>query len=215
VRFVIGPIFVESVWSNAICYPEICGLSIATQQWLVWSQIWQRDANDRLKRYNLHIDHVRIRSDLSHPNGAKNVNSKCRVLCGKTGSFPMVEVFRVVRPIPTVRFHWKLEPEPNQEFRTVANTTCCGNRFVVWRELSAHSLVWNHSDLQTVWVALPNHSTSPAMNYSRQVASKSCPAQSEDRIDWNWNNPEFCWGIFAAVSVFNGRNQCYWHWTYR
>ena len=36
----------------------------------------------------------------------------------------MVRVFRVVRPIATVRFRVEPYPEPAREFEPVANTTC-------------------------------------------------------------------------------------------
>ena len=48
---------------------------------------------------------------------------KCWVFVGKTGPFPMGWVFRVVRPIATVLFRVKPEPEPTRQFGPVANTT--------------------------------------------------------------------------------------------
>ena len=63
-----------------------------------------------------------IRSELNHLVGAKMVNLKCRVFGGKTGPFPMVQVFRVVRPIATVQIWVELDPEPNWQFGPVANT---------------------------------------------------------------------------------------------
>jgi len=51
------------------------------------------------------------------------VNLKCLVFGGKTGPFPMVLVFHVVRPGAKVRFRVEPAPELNREFRTVANTT--------------------------------------------------------------------------------------------
>jgi hypothetical protein len=64
-----------------------------------------------------------IRSELKYLIGAKNVNLKCRVFGGKTGPFPMVRVFRVVRPVAMVRFRVEPYPELAREFGPVANTT--------------------------------------------------------------------------------------------
>src|SRR5882757_782054 len=63
-----------------------------------------------------------IRSELKYLIGAKNVSLKCRVFGGKTGPFPMVRVFRVVRPVATVRVRVEPYPEPAREFGPVANT---------------------------------------------------------------------------------------------
>jgi hypothetical protein len=52
------------------------------------------------------------------------VDLKCRVLGGKTGPFPMVRVFRVVRPVATVRFQVEPYPEPTRQIGPVANTNC-------------------------------------------------------------------------------------------
>jgi len=71
--------------------------------------------------HNLHIDHVAIRSELKYLPGAKIVNLKCRVFGGKTGPFPMVRVFRVVRPVVTVWFWVEPEPEPTCEYGPFAN----------------------------------------------------------------------------------------------
>jgi hypothetical protein len=49
---------------------------------------------------------------------------KCRVFGGKTGPFPVGRVFRVVRPVATVRFRVEPDPEPTREFGPVANTIC-------------------------------------------------------------------------------------------
>ena len=72
--------------------------------------------------YNLRTNHVVIQSELKYLIGAKDVMLKCRVLGGKTGPFPVDRVFRVVRPIPTVRFPVESEPEPTREIGPVANT---------------------------------------------------------------------------------------------
>ena len=51
------------------------------------------------------------------------MNLKRRVFGGKTGPFPMVGVFCVVRPVATVRFRVEPYPEPAREIGPVANTT--------------------------------------------------------------------------------------------
>jgi hypothetical protein len=48
---------------------------------------------------------------------------KCWVFGGKTGPFPVGRVFRVVRPVATVRFRVEPDPEPTREFGPVANTS--------------------------------------------------------------------------------------------
>jgi len=50
------------------------------------------------------------------------VNLKCRVFGGKTAPFPTVQVFRVVRPVATVRVRVEQDPEPTRQFGPVANT---------------------------------------------------------------------------------------------
>ena len=51
------------------------------------------------------------------------MNLKCRVVGGKTGLFPTSWVFRVIRPVATVRFQVEPDPEPTRQFGPVANTT--------------------------------------------------------------------------------------------
>jgi hypothetical protein len=82
-----------------------------------------QEVKEGLKLDNLHTDHVMIRSELKYLIGAKIVDLKCRVFGGKTAPFPTVRVFRVVRPVATVRFRVELNPEPTREFGPVANTT--------------------------------------------------------------------------------------------
>jgi len=41
---------------------------------------------------------------------------------GKTVPIPTVRVFRVVKPVATVRVRVEPDPEPTREFGTVANT---------------------------------------------------------------------------------------------
>ena len=101
----------------------MCGLSIATQRILVGSQIWKREVKERLKLHNLLTDHVVIRSELKYLIGAKMVNFKCRVFGGKAAPFPTVRVFRVVRPVATVRIRVEPDPEPTRQFGPVANTS--------------------------------------------------------------------------------------------
>jgi len=102
---------------------EISGYSIATQQILVGSHIWDREAKERVELHNLCTDHVMIRSELKYLIGGKVVMLKCQVFGGKTGPFPVGRVFRVLRPVATVRFRVEPEPEPTWEFWPVANTT--------------------------------------------------------------------------------------------
>ena len=101
---------------------KIGRFSIATQRILVSSEIWQREMKEQVKLHNLRTDQVMIRSELKYLIGTKNVNLKCPVFGGKTGPFPMVLVFRVVRPVATVRFRVEPYPEPAREFGPVPNT---------------------------------------------------------------------------------------------
>ena len=78
---------------------------------------------ERVEMHNLRTDHVMIRSELKYLTGGKVVMLKYQVFGGKTGPFPMGRVFRVVRPVATVRFQVEPEPEPTREFELVANTT--------------------------------------------------------------------------------------------
>ena len=50
------------------------------------------------------------------------MNLKCRVFGGKTGPFPMFQVFHVIRPVATVQFRVELSLEPTRDFGPVANT---------------------------------------------------------------------------------------------
>jgi len=77
---------------------------------------------ERVELHNLRTDHVMIRSELKYSIGGKVVMLKCRVFGGKTGPFPVGRVFRVVRPVATVRFRAEPDPEPTREFGPVANT---------------------------------------------------------------------------------------------
>jgi hypothetical protein len=77
-----------------------------------------------LKLDNLRTDHVMIRSELKYLIGANIVDLKCRVFGGKTAPFPTVRVFRVVRPVATVRCRVEPNPEPTREFGPVSNTSC-------------------------------------------------------------------------------------------
>jgi hypothetical protein len=60
----------------------LCGFSIATQQILVQSRMWEREGKESLKLHNLCTDHVTIRSELRYIIGAKIVDLKCRVFGG-------------------------------------------------------------------------------------------------------------------------------------
>jgi len=83
-----------------------------------------REVKEGLKLVNLSTDHVMIQSELEYLIGAKIVDLKCRVFGGKTAAFRAVRVFRVVRPVATVRFRVEPNPEPTREFGPVANTAC-------------------------------------------------------------------------------------------
>jgi hypothetical protein len=76
-----------------------------------------------VKLHNIRTDHVVIRSELKYLIGAKMLNLKCWVFGGKTAPFPTVWVFRVVRPVATVRVRVEPDPEPTREFGPVANTS--------------------------------------------------------------------------------------------
>jgi hypothetical protein len=64
-----------------------------------------------------------IRSELNDLIGAQIIDLKCRVFVRKSGPFPMVWVFRVVRPIATVRCWVEWYPEPTQELKPIVHTT--------------------------------------------------------------------------------------------
>jgi len=81
-----------------------------------------REVQEGLKLDNLHTNHVMIRSELKILIGVNIVDLKCRVFGGKTTPFPTVRVFRVVRPIPMVRFRVEPNPELTREFGPAANT---------------------------------------------------------------------------------------------
>jgi hypothetical protein len=64
---------------------------------------------------------------------------------GKTGPFPMVLVFRVVRPVATVRFRVEPYPESTREIGPVANTICLdyiSHVIDVTKELDAETALW-------------------------------------------------------------------------
>ena len=82
-----------------------------------------REVKEGLKLDNLRTDHVMIRSELKYLIRVKIVDLKCRVFGGKTAPFPTVRVFRVLRPVATVRFRVEPNPEPTGEFGSVANTS--------------------------------------------------------------------------------------------
>jgi len=63
-------------------------------------------------------DTIRTQILISSQNGELEMPGFCR----KTGPFPMVRVFRVIRPVPTFRFRVEPDPEPNWQFGPVANT---------------------------------------------------------------------------------------------
>ena len=50
------------------------------------------------------------------------VNLKCQVFGGKTAPFPMVLVFRVERPVATVRVNGEPDPEPTWQLGRIAKT---------------------------------------------------------------------------------------------
>jgi len=55
------------------------------------------------------------------------VDFKGLVFGGKTIPDPMVQVFRMVRQVATVRFRVEPYPEPTRQFGPVANTTYKAN----------------------------------------------------------------------------------------
>ena len=87
---------------------------------------------ERIKLHNLCIDRVVIQSELKYLIGAKIVNLKCQVFGGKTGPFPTVKVFRVVRPVAKVQFQVEPDLEPTRQFGPVANTTGVPV-LIIWR----------------------------------------------------------------------------------
>jgi len=113
---------------------------------LVRSHIWMREAKEGLKLDNLRSDHVMIRSELKYLIGAKTVDLTCWVFGGKTAPFPTVRVFRVVRPVATVRFQVEPNPEPTREFWPIANTR--GKKDVM------HRFAWKGSKY-IVYLLLP------------------------------------------------------------
>jgi len=77
---------------------------------------------ESVELHNLHTDHVMIRSELKYLIGGKVVMLKYRVFDGQTGPFLVGQVFRMVRPVATVRFRVEPKPELTREFEPVANT---------------------------------------------------------------------------------------------
>jgi len=102
----------------------ICGYSIATPPISVGSHIWDLEVKEWVVLYNLHTDHVKIRSELKYLIGGKVVVLKCRDFGGKTGPFPVGWVFRGVKPVAMVWFQAERELEKTWEFGPVANTIC-------------------------------------------------------------------------------------------
>jgi hypothetical protein len=114
---------------------EFRGFSIAPPRLLVRSQIWIQKVKERLKLDNLRTDHVIIQSELKYLIGAKIVDLKCRVFCGKTAPFPTVWVFHVGRPVETVQFRVEPNPEPTREFGPVGNTRSSNPVNYIWQML--------------------------------------------------------------------------------
>jgi hypothetical protein len=98
-----------------------------------------REVKERLKLHNLHTDHVVIRLELKYLIGAKMVNLKCRVFGGKTASFPMVRVFRVLKHVATVRVRVEPDPELTRQLGPVAKIS--HNKNIVERILSANIII--------------------------------------------------------------------------
>jgi len=82
-----------------------------------------QEVNERLKLYNLRIDHVGIQWELKYRIGANIVSWNCWVSGGKTGPFPMARDFHVAIPDATVQFGVEPEPEPTREYGPAANPT--------------------------------------------------------------------------------------------
>jgi hypothetical protein len=91
-----------------------------------------QEVKEGLKLDNLRTDHVMMWSEIKYLIGAKIVDLKCRVLGGKTAPFPTGRVFRVVRPVATVRFRVEPNPELTPEIAPVANTIsdACAERIL-------------------------------------------------------------------------------------
>jgi hypothetical protein len=96
---------------------------IVTQQILLVTHICNPEVKEQVELQNLCTDHVMTRSELKYLFGGKVLMLKSRVFGGKTGPFPVGQVFRVVATIATVGFHVEPEPIPTWEFAPVANTT--------------------------------------------------------------------------------------------
>ena len=80
---------------------------------------------EQVELHNLRTDDAMTRSELKYLIRGKVVMLKFRVFGSKTGPFPVGRVFRVVRPVATVRFWVEPELEPTREFRPVAYTNNC------------------------------------------------------------------------------------------
>jgi hypothetical protein len=102
---------------------EISGYSIATQRILVRSRISHPEVKEQVELHNLHTDHVMIRSELKYLIGVKVVLLDCWVFSGNSGPFLVGRVFRVVRPVATVRVRVSPESEPTREIGPGVNTT--------------------------------------------------------------------------------------------
>jgi len=102
----------------------IWGFSIVTQQILVRSYIWMLEVKERLKLDILRTDRVVIQSELKYLVVGKMARLPGLGFPVETGPKAMVRVFRVVRPVGTVRFRVEPDPEPTREIRPFANTTC-------------------------------------------------------------------------------------------
>jgi len=97
--------------------------SIATQRILVGSHISKQEVKERIKLYNLRIDHVTIRSELRYFIGAKLMMLKCRVFGGKTGPIATVRVFVWKDLFQRFGSQSELQPEWTRRFGTVPNTS--------------------------------------------------------------------------------------------
>jgi len=81
------------------------------------------EVKERLKLDIRRTDHVVIQSELKYLIGGKMPGLPAPGFPVETGPKATVRVFRVVRPVATVRFRVELDLEPTREIGPVANTT--------------------------------------------------------------------------------------------
>jgi len=200
---------------------EIRGISIVTQRIFIRSQIWQWEVKERLTLHNVHTEHVMVWTELKYWIGAKIVNLRCRVFGGKTGPFPTVWVFGVVRPeqpIERTCNWWQalIEKHGILEIIIIYLYVLLKNNVVIKKEVNENT----RKAAKTMWM----------MDYAK---STDCilwihPWQNERQ--WSVNNVRLCksgnykfiWSwlyIVEALAAFIGKNHSntlpasYWKWA--